>query len=151
MVNKAIPHLKYFQFVAVLFLILVFCLVMCPRVYSEEWDVIESAFFTIYYESSINLKKVEKKLRKRFFFFTGIPKLSPLSSPEEKVAYRMDVLFGRTKEILDMNPPDMRVDIKIFSTKSGLIDEYHRIFKKKRRVKAFYVHKGNSRIACPPC
>ncbi len=107
----------------------------------EEWEIIESAYFTIYYRPTADLKIIERKLRRRRFYVGRNPRPGSLSSPEEKVAYRMDILLNRAKEILDMYPARMRLTVKIFKNQKELNDEYYQIFKKRRSLKSFYIHR----------
>lgn len=102
------------------------------------WDEIDSRYFTVTYESEVNLKTVERRLRKRIFFFGR-------SAPggmdvNEKIGYRLDTLFDQTRETLDMHPEMPKLKIRIFSDEDDLYAEYSRLTGNSGDVKAFYVH-----------
>lgn len=111
---------------------------------SDGWAAIESAFFTIQVQSGCDLKALEKKLKKRYFYFAARPLLDPLSTMEERLAYRFDLLFLKTKDILDMDIPAVNIKVKIYQNKEDMLDEYYRIFKEKEITEAFYVYKFNT-------
>ena len=69
---------------------------------SGEWLTIESNYFTVYCRPDANLKKIEKKLRRRRFYTDGAFKVDPLSAPAEKLADRLDILFNRVKKLLEI-------------------------------------------------
>lgn len=108
---------------------------------SGEWLTIESNYFTIYCRPDANLKKIEKKLRRRRFYPDGAFRVDPLSAPAEKLADRLDILFNRVKKLLDMYPRTKDVKIKIFKDRKKLDNEYYRIFRKKEGYISFYIHK----------
>ena len=110
----------------------------------NDWYMVKSAYCAIYYRPDADLKKIEKRLKKRSFYVAGAPKLDPLSSREEKVAYRLDRIFQRAQEILELRTPKERVKVKIFSTRRRLNETYYRIFKHRKTVTSFYVFKHNT-------
>ncbi len=107
---------------------------------SGEWLTIESSYFTVYYRPNANLKKIEKKLRRRFYT-DGSFKVDAFSSSAEKLADRLDILFNRVKKLLEMYPRTKDVKMKIFKDRKELDDEYYRIFRKKDGFISFYIHK----------
>jgi len=106
-----------------------------------EWDTIESAYFTIYCRPEANLKAIREKLRRRRFYIGRGLKPKPSSSPQEKIAYRIDLIFNRARDILDKRPRNMDDKIKIFKDRSELNDEYYSIFGQRKNFKSFYIHK----------
>ena len=116
----------------------------------EGWKFFDSAYFTVEYSPSVNLKKVEKKLRKRgIFFIPGTnPKISSLETTEDKIAYRLDILFGKAKDVLDMRPRIKKIKIKIFKNQNDLDQGYYGIFKESRHYKSFYVYRYNTIYTC---
>jgi len=110
----------------------------------KEWDTVTSDYFTIYYRPEAKLKSIERKLRRRMFYVGKSLKPAPQDRPAEKIAYRMDVLFRRVKEILGMYPRIKNIDIKIFKDRKALNAEYYRIFRKKANLVSFYIYKKNT-------
>lgn len=105
-----------------------------------HWNSIESGYFTIYYRSSVNLRRIEANLRRRIFYFDPASS-QPDAGMEDKVAYRVDTLSNRVKEILDMHPNMPKISIRIFKDRSELREEYFKIFKTKEDLASFYVYK----------
>lgn len=103
------------------------------------WQTIESATCTIRYLPGAGLKRIERQLRRRAFYFSS---RSPAraASVEEKIAYHVDYLMGRAKELLDMYPAMPRLTIKIFADREELGERYDRIFGRAGEERAFYVH-----------
>lgn len=109
-----------------------------------DWIIIKSDYFSIYIPRETDLKRIERKLRKRGYFHTWGKSYKSLDTAEERIAFRMDALFNRVKEILDMRPRCPKLKIKIFTNKNELRDEYKRIFGGDEDIKSFYVHKNRT-------
>ncbi|MCK9554455.1 hypothetical protein M0R36_01345 [bacterium] len=107
----------------------------------KDWKQIDSAYFTIYVRPDANLKSMEKKLRKRSFFFSAKPTPSYLKDYEEKIAYRTDIIFNKAKQLLGMAPRCKDIKIVVFRNSRELGEEYYYIFGEKRKYQAFYIHK----------
>lgn len=105
-----------------------------------DWLSIKSAYFTIYYRPTADLKAIGRRLKRRFYIAKNSSSESS-DSPEEKLAYSVDMLFNKTKEVLDMRPRNMQLKIRIFKDGKELNDEYYRIFKEKKAPDSFYIHK----------
>jgi len=116
----------------------------------EDWLSVEGAYCTVFYKPTANLKRIEKKLKRRRFSLERGLSSARLNDPPDKVAYRMDLLYKRAQEILDMHPADMNVKIKIFEDQKELDREYYRIFKQKKRQVSFYVYKHDTIYTCEP-
>jgi len=106
----------------------------------DRWDIFESKYFTIYHHPDANLRAIERRLKKRAFYF-GRETLSGDASIEDKIGYRLDYLFKRAREILDMYPKMGKIKIKILTDRRQLRDEYYKIFGYQEEMKSFYVHK----------
>lgn len=107
---------------------------------SSNWKSFESKYFTVYYRPDANLYGVERRLKKRAYYF-GKETLSGDASVEDKIGYRLDYLFRRACETLDMFPGSGKIKVKIMEDGSELEDEYFKIFGTREEMKAFYVHR----------
>lgn len=115
---------------------------------AQSWSTFKSAYFTVYYLPQDDLNSIERKLKTRILASFGRNSYPDnVRSPAEKIAYRLDMLFIRTKELLDMYP-DLRMNIRIFKTKKDLADAYYDIYDKKKDVSSFYVNKDKTIYAC---
>lgn len=106
-----------------------------------KWFIINSANFTIYCKQEVNLGTVERRLGRRGLFISGVYGPNPVSAPPQKVAYRMDRILKRVKDILEMYPGKMDLKIRVFNTREELNDEYYNIFGQWENYKSFYIHK----------
>ncbi len=113
------------------------------KLVGENWNTIKSIYFIVKYKPDANLKKIEKKLRRRHFFVSGLKKPKSFGATiEQKIAYRLDRLMKRAQEILAMNPKNMRrVYIYIFKKRKDVIKAYYKLTGKKVRIKSFYTHR----------
>ncbi len=111
---------------------------------APDWEVLETGNVSIYYKSGADFYRIERSLRERASYFSSdMPSEDAMA--EDKVRYQIAALFRRAEEILDMQPPNMRLHIKIFPTRNELNDEYARIFESREgEYKSFYVHKYNT-------
>jgi hypothetical protein len=116
----------------------------------EEFSVIETPNFDVYYEEGVSLRRIYSKLKRRVFFLGRKLEPKELSGYEEKVAYRMRVLFSRVKEVLSMYPCGFDFNIKIFKNRRTLMDKYNELAKRKERVRAFYFHDHKTVYTCEP-
>ncbi len=101
------------------------------------WTQIDTGYFDIYYEDGVDLGSVERHLRKRIYLFG--PSAPGDMNIEGKIGYRLNALFVRTKDILDMHPQMPKLKIKIYKSEDGLNNEYHQLSGDSGAVKAFYV------------
>lgn len=107
----------------------------------KQWFAIKSGYIDISCDSDVNLKSVANRLSRRSLFEAGVYDPNPASAPAEKIAYMMDRLLKRAKEILDMWPEKMNLKIKIFKDRDTLNNEYLKIFGTKPDYKSFYIYK----------
>jgi len=114
----------------------------------QNWKTFKSAYFTVYYLPQDDLKSIERKLRTRTLPSYGRDTYPDnVRSAADKIAYRLDMLFIRTRELLDTYP-DVRVNIKIFKTRAQLGDEYYKIYKREKDLPSFYVNKDKTMYVC---
>ena len=110
----------------------------------EDWSRLESGYFTVYYKPDANLKRIYNRINARGFSVASNPPLSALSGPEAKLAYRLDLIFSRVREVLGMYPPDVHVNIKIFKSAKDVNSEYCRLTRSGNECRSFYVYSNNT-------
>lgn len=116
-------------------------LVQSKEAAEKQWFAIKSGCLDISSDPEVNLKTVANRLSRRSLFATGVYDPNPASAPAEKIAYMMDRLLKRVREILDMWPEMNSLKIKIFKDRDALNNEYLRIFGTKPDYKSFYIYK----------
>ncbi len=83
----------------------------------------DSRYCTLWFESGIELKKINKKISTRFVkSYSKIPKGM---GPDSELAAKCDVLFRRAQELLDMYPAGIHVTVRVVA-KQDHIDQMHR-------------------------
>lgn len=107
----------------------------------KQWFTIKSGYLSIYCGQDVNLKSVANRLSRRGLFEAGVYDPNPAGAPSEKIAYMMDRLLKRVKEILDMWPEKMDLKIRIFKDRNALNSEYYRLFGTTPDYKSFYIFK----------
>ncbi|MBL7070779.1 MAG: hypothetical protein ISS26_01240 [Candidatus Omnitrophica bacterium] len=109
----------------------------------EDWVVIESSYATIFVDKDIRIKDVTERIDVSFARYDPIEKqlfLDKGTSPEEKLATKIDIIIRKAKKILDMHPHDFHVKIRVYGSGDEMWDIYEYIFKERREYKAFYIH-----------
>jgi len=104
-----------------------------------DWNSFETNYFKVYYKPGADLRGIERHLRKRWFYFREGQGYYG-TDIESKVAYRLDMLFNKAQDILDMHPGVKKIMIKIFDNRGELNDEYYKIFYVAQNFKSFYIH-----------
>lgn len=131
--------------------ILSFILIASRIAFAEEpagadtsgWASYKGKRITISYPQDINLKKLEARLRSRWFTVSAVEKdlySNPCYPIEERILARLESILLRTEQILAMNPPYMEIKIKIFRDRDELCKEYLCLFGSMEHYKSFYVH-----------
>ena len=110
---------------------------------NEDWSSVGSNFFVLYYNPSINLEDIERELTKRPLYFDQAARYGEVTAQEE-ICRRLDKLYNRVQDVLDMHPKTPRIKIKIFKDRDELNNEFVKIFGKKGDFKSFYVYKYNT-------
>jgi len=115
----------------------------------KSWQSLETKYTIIQYQSPEDLKRFDKKIDyppekwgiKRLF--AG----SDPDHPKERLIRKIDALFERAQEILDMRKRSRKVTINIYSNKEQLKEAYKKVFKRSFRTykshphpRAWYIH-----------
>ena len=105
-----------------------------------DWLMIDGGSFAIYYTKDVDVETVVKRLSKRGLFSSGINRSAPNDVPTEKMAYMLERILKRAKEILGSYPSMPVINVRIFKDNEALSAEYFRIFGKEVNYKSFYIH-----------
>ena len=110
------------------------------------WQSIETKHTIIDYQSPEDLKTFNKKV----VYYSARWNLKSLFSPSgsnslpDKLKKKVDALYERVQEILDMRKRMNKVIINISHDEKQLHAAFYKIFKKKCSVRAFYIYKYNT-------
>ena len=109
----------------------------------QGWRVIESKHFTVLLHPNVNIERVNKKIRIRFYSLDQTTFSAKGKTVEEQLADKVDRIFQKTQRVLDMFPRDIHLNLKIFRTQAQLDEEYEKIFGGSDGMLriSFYIHK----------
>jgi len=138
--------------IALILIILTGSLLFCPEMSardgadapeSEEWSMMESNFFIVYYSPDANLEDMERELKKRPLYFDQPARYGETTTSGE-ICERLDRLFNHVRDVIDMHPKMPKIEIKIFKDRYALDDECFKVFGKREELKSFYVYDRNT-------
>lgn len=130
-------------------LAVIICISFCEKTaYSQEEDrgIFSSKFCTVFYENSVDLKKVNRRVNLGFsnFYSPRSYKESPGISIEDIISDKFDAIFNKAEEILDMYPAKIHVAINIYKNQEDLDKVYEEFFNEKNKAASFYIYKTNT-------
>ncbi|MBW2075389.1 MAG: hypothetical protein JRI58_11710 [Deltaproteobacteria bacterium] len=110
------------------------------------WKSIETKHTIIQYQTLEDLKKFNKKVA-YYSLGWGLKSLFSGSGSDnmaDKLKKKVDALYRRVQEILDMRKKIEKVIINIYHDKKQLHAAYYKIFKKKCPSRAWYIYEYNT-------
>ena len=113
---------------------------------NDIWQSLETKHTLIRYQSWEDLKKFNRKVDyspgswglKRLFAFTGSDTMP------DALKKKVDALYERVQEILDMRKVMKKVTINIYQNKKQLHAAYHHIYKTPCQLRAWYAYEYNT-------
>jgi len=134
------------------FLVWVSLFILCPygMVHGETsddiaWQSIETRHAIIHYQTLEDLKKFDKKV----VYYSARSSITALFSPSSsdmtgKLKKKVDAIYRRVQQILDMRKRMEKVRINIYQNKEQLHAAFYKIFKKKCPFRAWYTFEYNT-------
>lgn len=109
------------------------------------WRKFDAKYCTLYLNEGANPYRIDRDLNVHKIRVYSNPRIyKPTDKVIESLISKIDLIFSRVSEILDMKPDTNNVSIKFVRTKQELSDEYEKIFGEGRPLKAFYVRRLNT-------
>lgn len=117
-----------------------------------KWEQFESRYVSLLYDDRLNLSQINEQIDIQenvlnHFKQDGILKKSVPAQLQGKLG----TIFQRAKAIMNMHPPGVTVNIRIYSRAEDIKDEYKNLFNReyknhrgKSEVLAFYIFKTNT-------
>ncbi len=108
-----------------------------------NWETIETRHAIVRYQSIDDLKRLNKKIRYRVkgSGFTGLFSSSNSKDIIDIVAKKVDALFERAQDILDMRRKMDKVTINVYHDKDQLHTAFEQIYRRDCRIRAWYEFK----------
>src|SRR3989338_5126046 len=112
----------------------------------EDRSVFSSKFCTVFYENDVDLKRVNRRISLGFSNFYSPHKYgqSPGLSMEDILSDKLDAIFNKAEEILDMYPAKIHVAVNIYKTQEELNNAYEEFFNEPNKAVSFYIYKTNT-------
>ncbi len=115
----------------------------------EEWIIAKGYFCTLYIKPDVNITALNNKIDTyRVDFGLSEKPERAIQKPEDEVLYKFDLVFSKVQELLDMRPPKIHLNVKIYQTKEELDKVYIEVFNEEGEFIAFYVFILNTLFAC---
>ncbi len=111
-----------------------------------QWHILETTHAKIRYHSLKDLKDFNEKID----YSSGLSGMKELFSKKSsddltnKIQQKIDAVYERVQEILDMRKLMKKVIVNIYHNKKELHAAYYEIFKKPCRLRAWYIHEWNT-------
>lgn len=123
----------------------------CAIVYANPGDIIENKIETnhtiLYYHNHDDLVLFNKQIRFSSKPVSGFSWILPETTPKDlkgAITQKVDALFERVQEILDMHEAIKKVRINIYSDHQQLCDVYLSFFMKINYPRAWYLFEYNT-------
>ena len=115
-----------------------------------SWQTIETKHTVIRYQSSRDLKKINSKIKYRVkpSLSKGLFSSTGPEHIEEAVKKKVDALFERAQQILDMRKKMKKVTINVYHDKNQLREAFQGIYLKPCHVRAWYEYRFNTVYIC---
>jgi hypothetical protein len=111
-----------------------------------QWHILETTHAKIRYHSFKDLKDFNEKID----YSSGLLGIKGLFSKKSsddlanKIQRKIDAVYERVQEILDMRKLMKKVIVNIYHNKKELHAAYYEIFKKPCRFRAWYIYEWNT-------
>jgi len=114
------------------------------------WQCLESRHTLIRYQSERDLRKFNGRIQFRAERFIFSRLFSPLGAKDlaATVTTKVDALFERAQQILDMRRKIKKVTINVYHDKKQLYEAYLGIYMRPCHVRAWYEYRFNTVYIC---
>ena len=116
--------------------------------YSQEENsrVFSSKFCAVFYYADVDLKKVNRRINLSFanFYSPRSYRKNTGVSIDNILSDKLDAIFNRAQDILDMYPAKIHVAINIYKSQKDLDKVYEEFFNEKNKTVSFYIYKTNT-------
>jgi len=116
---------------------------------ADAWIVREGYFCTVSIRSDVDRDALNQKIDtyRVDFGLTEKPDMRGQGAQDE-IAYKLDLIFSKVQELLDMRPAKIHTAVKIYRLKEEVEGVYAEIFWENGTYAAFYTFKLNTLFAC---
>jgi hypothetical protein len=112
--------------------------------HENDWLSFQTAYLTVDYKPEVNLKRVLGRLSGRELPSHSKLPAYTLTGIEARLAYRLDVVFMRVRDILGMYPDKAKIKIKIYKNRQDIKAELCYLNQADEACKSFYTYNDNT-------
>lgn len=113
-----------------------------------SWKKLDTKYASIRYQTEEDLKAYNQKTKSpKEISASGINSLFSNSEPmdyKEELKQKIDTIFKRVQEILDMRKKVATVKVNIYHNKKALHEAFFKIYKKKTSLRGWYIFEYNT-------
>lgn len=115
----------------------------------EGWTELRSQYVYAYFDKGLSLKYLDKKIDLKTDFLSSQLWLNQSNDLHEMIKSKLDVIFRRTQNILDMHPRNVHVRLIVYKSKRDFERQYRMFYAKNFTdwhidESAFYRYKDNT-------
>ncbi len=114
--------------------------------HAEQWNVFHTKYLKLHYQDLKDLRKFNRQIDysdNGFSFSSFFKRSSSGKEFERKMALKLDAMVEKVQRILDMRKP-IKINVKVFPGETALYTEYAKIYKKRRKLRAWYIFEYNT-------
>jgi hypothetical protein len=113
---------------------------------AERWRQLATDHTIIQYQSEDHLRAFDKKIDfgDKHWGFTRLFYAAAHDAMQKRLQHKVDALFERVQEVLDMKRKMPKVVIRLYPDKKELHDIYVRMYEEPCQVRAWYRYKNNT-------
>ncbi len=114
--------------------------------FSDSWQSLETKYTAIHYHTVNDLYKFDRMVAYSPGQW-GFPSLFKKSDPKdrlEKIGRKVDTLYERVQEILDMRKWFKKVSINLYADKKELDAAYFELYRQPCQIRAWYAYEFNT-------
>ncbi len=121
-------------------------MVSVSHLHAAQWSVVKTRYLTLHYQNVEDLDRFDRQIDFKDFsgtFFGFLKRGRSIDSFEDKMVKKLDALVQKVQRILDMRKAIM-INVKIFPDETALHAEYFKIYRKKKKLRAWYIYEYNT-------
>ena len=111
----------------------------------ERWTITKSLFCTVYLRDDVNIDAVNARIDTyRIDYGLSAKPQHQFKNTEGEIVYKLNLIFLKVQEILDMRPKGLHVKVRIYREQDDLDRVYMEIFNSENKFITFYIFKLNT-------
>lgn len=112
------------------------------------WRKFDTNFLTLYLHEGANPYRIDRKIKVHGIKVYSNPTVyKPTDEVMPSLIGKIDLIYAKVSEILDMNPQNANITIKFVRSQNELTDEYKGIYGEEKILDIFYDLKLNTIFA----